>query len=194
MRWSRSTRTVRRLPASGTPAADVCPSVALATQVEGQEARAVRWFERTCSACGPAGLFAEECDVTQRPSCAGTSRRRSCTPNCWSARPASRPRPEPRSRGGELAGAVLGVLARRQQQLLVTVPQTGRAADRRRPGERDGPAGDGRRRRRSLPSTSRAFRNSSLDGLPPFPCAPARPDLHRSVHRAPAASARPGGA
>lgn len=26
----------------------------------------MRWFERTRSACGPAGLFAEEYDVAQR--------------------------------------------------------------------------------------------------------------------------------
>ncbi|MEU8844822.1 glycoside hydrolase family 15 protein [Streptomyces sp. NPDC048564] len=40
--------------------------MALAARVEGREAEAVRWFERTRSACGPAGLFAEEYDVAQR--------------------------------------------------------------------------------------------------------------------------------
>ncbi|WP_432076273.1 glycoside hydrolase family 15 protein [Streptomyces wuyuanensis] len=40
--------------------------MALAARTEGREAEAVRWFERTRSACGPAGLFAEEYDVAQR--------------------------------------------------------------------------------------------------------------------------------
>ncbi|MBQ0986951.1 glycoside hydrolase family 15 protein [Streptomyces sp. F63] len=33
---------------------------------DGRPAEAARWFERSRAACGPAGLFAEEYDVTQR--------------------------------------------------------------------------------------------------------------------------------
>lgn len=40
--------------------------MALAAHAEGRTAEALRWFERTRSACGPAGLFAEEWDVAQR--------------------------------------------------------------------------------------------------------------------------------
>ncbi|GGZ02680.1 glycoside hydrolase family 15 protein [Streptomyces poonensis] len=40
--------------------------MALAAHAEGLDTEAVRWFERTRSACGPAGLFAEEYDVAQR--------------------------------------------------------------------------------------------------------------------------------
>ncbi|MEU5315044.1 glycoside hydrolase family 15 protein [Streptomyces sp. NPDC021562] len=41
-------------------------TMALATDHLGDRARALRWFERTRTACGPAGLFAEEYDVRQR--------------------------------------------------------------------------------------------------------------------------------
>ncbi|MFE7900414.1 glycoside hydrolase family 15 protein [Streptomyces sp. NPDC057424] len=41
-------------------------TMALAAHAQGLETDAVRWFERTRSACGPAGLFAEEYDVVQR--------------------------------------------------------------------------------------------------------------------------------
>ncbi|MEU6284493.1 glycoside hydrolase family 15 protein [Streptomyces sp. NPDC047028] len=41
-------------------------TMALATHHLGDRQRAWRWFERTRSACGPAGLFAEEYDVHQR--------------------------------------------------------------------------------------------------------------------------------
>lgn len=40
--------------------------MAMAAHAEGRYAEAVRWFERTRSAYGPAGLFAEEYDVAQR--------------------------------------------------------------------------------------------------------------------------------
>jgi hypothetical protein len=40
--------------------------LALATHQQGDELAAVRWFERNRTACGPAGLFAEEYDVAQR--------------------------------------------------------------------------------------------------------------------------------
>ncbi|MFI9722067.1 glycoside hydrolase family 15 protein [Streptomyces sp. NPDC052396] len=40
--------------------------VALAEHQQGEEAAAIRWFERNRSACGPAGLFAEEYDVDLR--------------------------------------------------------------------------------------------------------------------------------
>lgn len=39
---------------------------ALAADAQGRTTEAVRWFERTRSACGPSGLFAEEYDVAQR--------------------------------------------------------------------------------------------------------------------------------
>ncbi|UGY91821.1 glycoside hydrolase family 15 protein [Streptomyces gobiensis] len=38
----------------------------LAAQRQGDEIGAFRWFERTRSACGPPGLFAEEFDISQR--------------------------------------------------------------------------------------------------------------------------------
>ena len=40
--------------------------VAMACHQQGDEVKAVRWFERNRAACGPAGLFSEEYDVTQR--------------------------------------------------------------------------------------------------------------------------------
>jgi alpha,alpha-trehalase len=40
--------------------------LALATHQQGDELDAMRWFERNRTACGPAGLFAEEYDVAQR--------------------------------------------------------------------------------------------------------------------------------
>ncbi|OMC17207.1 glycoside hydrolase [Mycobacterium sp. SP-6446] len=40
--------------------------VALADHQQGNDLRAVRWFERSRTACGPPGLFAEEFDVEQR--------------------------------------------------------------------------------------------------------------------------------
>ncbi|MEZ7005284.1 glycoside hydrolase family 15 protein [Streptomyces sp. AD55] len=40
--------------------------MALAAHAQGRTAEALRWFERTRSACGPPGLFAEEYDVAQR--------------------------------------------------------------------------------------------------------------------------------
>jgi alpha,alpha-trehalase len=40
--------------------------LALAAHQQGNEGDAMRWFERNRAACGPAGLFAEEYDVTQR--------------------------------------------------------------------------------------------------------------------------------
>ncbi len=40
--------------------------MALACRAEGRSVEAMRWFERTRSACGPPGLFAEEYDVAQR--------------------------------------------------------------------------------------------------------------------------------
>ncbi|MEU3526747.1 glycoside hydrolase family 15 protein [Streptomyces sp. NPDC038707] len=39
---------------------------ALSAHAQGHTAEALRWFERTRSACGPTGLFAEEYDVAQR--------------------------------------------------------------------------------------------------------------------------------
>ncbi|GGP56237.1 glycoside hydrolase [Streptomyces variabilis] len=39
---------------------------ALSAHAQGRVTEASRWFERTRSACGPAGLFAEEYDVAQR--------------------------------------------------------------------------------------------------------------------------------
>ncbi|OKJ91032.1 glycoside hydrolase family 15 protein [Streptomyces sp. CB02400] len=41
-------------------------TMAMAARAEGEETEAVRWFERSRSACGPTGLFAEEYDVSQR--------------------------------------------------------------------------------------------------------------------------------
>ncbi|BCL26160.1 glycoside hydrolase family 15 protein [Streptomyces aurantiacus] len=41
-------------------------TMALAAHAQGLETEAVRWFERTRSACGPAGLFTEEYDIAQR--------------------------------------------------------------------------------------------------------------------------------
>ncbi|MGZ0204849.1 glycoside hydrolase family 15 protein, partial [Streptomyces sp. RM1] len=41
-------------------------TMALATDRLGDRTGALRWFERTRTACGPAGLFAEEYDVRQR--------------------------------------------------------------------------------------------------------------------------------
>ncbi|MEV7691674.1 glycoside hydrolase family 15 protein [Streptomyces bungoensis] len=41
-------------------------TMALATDRLGDRSTALRWFERTRTACGPAGLFAEEYDVRQR--------------------------------------------------------------------------------------------------------------------------------
>ncbi|WP_442803210.1 glycoside hydrolase family 15 protein [Streptomyces pseudogriseolus] len=41
-------------------------TMALAAHAQGRHTEAVRWFERTRSACGPTGLFAEEYDVAQR--------------------------------------------------------------------------------------------------------------------------------
>ncbi|MEV5886354.1 glycoside hydrolase family 15 protein [Streptomyces sp. NPDC052020] len=41
-------------------------TMALAAHVQGLHTEAARWFERTRSACGPTGLFAEEYDVAQR--------------------------------------------------------------------------------------------------------------------------------
>jgi hypothetical protein len=41
-------------------------TMALAAHAQGRPSEAARWFERTRSACGPAGLFAEEYDVAQR--------------------------------------------------------------------------------------------------------------------------------
>jgi alpha,alpha-trehalase len=40
--------------------------MALAYAQQGDEVRAARWFERSRTACGPAGLLSEEFDVTQR--------------------------------------------------------------------------------------------------------------------------------
>jgi alpha,alpha-trehalase len=40
--------------------------MALAHAQQGDEIRAARWFERSRTACGPAGLLSEEFDVTQR--------------------------------------------------------------------------------------------------------------------------------
>jgi hypothetical protein len=40
--------------------------MALAENQQGHQAEAMRWFERNRSACGPAGLFAEEYDVHRR--------------------------------------------------------------------------------------------------------------------------------
>jgi hypothetical protein len=40
--------------------------LALAQHQQGDQVGAVRWFERNRAACGPAGLFCEEYDVTQR--------------------------------------------------------------------------------------------------------------------------------
>ncbi|MGV9383905.1 glycoside hydrolase family 15 protein [Nonomuraea sp. NPDC003707] len=40
--------------------------VALAAYQQGDLPTALRWFERNRAACGPAGLLAEEYDVTQR--------------------------------------------------------------------------------------------------------------------------------
>ena len=39
---------------------------ALALHQQGDETRALRWFERNRAACGTPGLFSEEYDVTQR--------------------------------------------------------------------------------------------------------------------------------
>ncbi|AEW99256.1 glycoside hydrolase family 15 protein [Streptantibioticus cattleyicolor] len=39
---------------------------ALAEHQQGNEVSALRWFERNRAACGPAGLFSEEYDVSQR--------------------------------------------------------------------------------------------------------------------------------
>ncbi|WP_409350503.1 glycoside hydrolase family 15 protein [Streptomyces althioticus] len=41
-------------------------TMALAAHAQGLHTDAARWFERTRSACGPTGLFAEEYDVAQR--------------------------------------------------------------------------------------------------------------------------------
>ncbi|WP_431985862.1 glycoside hydrolase family 15 protein [Streptomyces griseoflavus] len=41
-------------------------TMALAAHAQGRPAESARWFERTRSACGPTGLFAEEYDVAQR--------------------------------------------------------------------------------------------------------------------------------
>ncbi|KES07793.1 glycoside hydrolase [Streptomyces toyocaensis] len=41
-------------------------TMALAAHAQGLHTEAARWFERTRSACGPTGLFAEEYDVAQR--------------------------------------------------------------------------------------------------------------------------------
>ncbi|MFJ7021452.1 glycoside hydrolase family 15 protein [Streptomyces sp. NPDC101117] len=41
-------------------------TMAMAAHAQGRHAEAARWFERTRSACGPSGLFAEEYDVAQR--------------------------------------------------------------------------------------------------------------------------------
>jgi hypothetical protein len=40
--------------------------LALATLQQGRQTQAVRWFEQTRAACGPAGLLAEEYDIEQR--------------------------------------------------------------------------------------------------------------------------------
>ncbi len=40
--------------------------MALADHQQGNDLAAVRWFERSRTACGPPGLFAEEYDVGQR--------------------------------------------------------------------------------------------------------------------------------
>ncbi|MFE4873925.1 glycoside hydrolase family 15 protein [Streptomyces sp. NPDC056682] len=40
--------------------------MAMAEHQQGNQAEAVRWFERSRSACGPPGLFAEEYDISQR--------------------------------------------------------------------------------------------------------------------------------
>jgi len=40
--------------------------MALAQHQQGNQVDAARWFERNRAACGPAGLFSEEYDVTQR--------------------------------------------------------------------------------------------------------------------------------
>lgn len=40
--------------------------MALAEHQQGREVAAHRWFERNRAACGPAGLYSEEYDVSQR--------------------------------------------------------------------------------------------------------------------------------
>jgi GH15 family glucan-1,4-alpha-glucosidase len=40
--------------------------LALAQHQQGNQVEAARWFERNRAACGPAGLYSEEYDVTQR--------------------------------------------------------------------------------------------------------------------------------
>lgn len=40
--------------------------MAMAEHQQGNQAEAVRWFERNRSACGPPGLSAEEYDISQR--------------------------------------------------------------------------------------------------------------------------------
>jgi GH15 family glucan-1,4-alpha-glucosidase len=40
--------------------------MSLRHRVAGHRLEAMRWFERTRSSCGPAGLFSEEYDVLQR--------------------------------------------------------------------------------------------------------------------------------
>ncbi|MBW8800576.1 MAG: hypothetical protein JF597_45510 [Streptomyces sp.] len=40
--------------------------MALATDHLGDRTRALRWFERSRTACGPTGLFPEEYDVRRR--------------------------------------------------------------------------------------------------------------------------------
>jgi GH15 family glucan-1,4-alpha-glucosidase len=40
--------------------------LSLAYAQQGETARAVRWFERSRTACGPAGLLSEEFDIVQR--------------------------------------------------------------------------------------------------------------------------------
>ncbi|MGI5229975.1 glycoside hydrolase family 15 protein [Actinoallomurus sp. CA-142502] len=40
--------------------------LAIATHQQGDDRQALRWFERNRAACGPAGIFSEEYDVTQR--------------------------------------------------------------------------------------------------------------------------------
>ena len=40
--------------------------MALAQHQQGNQLEAARWFERNRAACGPAGLYSEEYDVTQR--------------------------------------------------------------------------------------------------------------------------------
>jgi GH15 family glucan-1,4-alpha-glucosidase len=41
-------------------------TMALAEHQQGRELSAVRYFERNRASCGPAGLFSEEYDTTQR--------------------------------------------------------------------------------------------------------------------------------